>query len=72
MCGWIMGWRSVWYHFLVTVTLTSDLVSRIIVSGSYLLYYFRQEFQMVNECILGLQSDACHFGVNVTMTLSLD
>ena len=43
MCGCILGWRSVTYHFLVTVTLTltSDLVFRIIVSGAYLLYYLR-------------------------------
>ena len=27
MCGYILGWRSVAYHFRVTVTLTSDLVS---------------------------------------------
>ena len=33
----ILGWRSVTYHFQVTVTLTSDLVLRIIVSGAYLL-----------------------------------
>ena len=42
-CGYILGWRSVAYHFRVTVTLTSDLVFRIIVSGAYLLYYLRQE-----------------------------
>ena len=41
MCGCILGWRSVAYHFWVTVTLTSDLVFRIIVSGAYLLYYLR-------------------------------
>ena len=34
------------YHFRVTVTLTSDLVFRIIVSGAYLLYYLRQESQI--------------------------
>ena len=41
VCGYITGWRSVAYHFRVTVTfnLTSDLVFRIIVSGAYLLYY---------------------------------
>ena len=41
VCGYILGWRSVAYHFRVTVTLTltSDLVFRIIVSGAYLLYY---------------------------------
>ena len=39
MCGCILGCRSVAYHFRVTVTLTliSDLVFRIIVSGAYLL-----------------------------------
>ena len=43
VCGCILGWRSVSYHFWVTVTLTltSDLVFRIIVSGAYLLYYLR-------------------------------
>ena len=41
VCGCILGWRSVGYHFRVTVTLTSDLVFRIIVSGAYLLYYLR-------------------------------
>ena len=36
------------YHFRVTVTLTltSDLVFRIIVSGAYLLYYLRQISQI--------------------------
>ena len=43
MCGCILEWRSVAYHFQVTVTLTltPDLVFRIIVSGAYLLYYLR-------------------------------
>ena len=43
VCGYILGWRSVAYHFRVTVTLTltSDLVSTIIVSGAYLRYYLR-------------------------------
>ena len=43
VCGYVLGWRSVAYHFRVTVTLTltSDLVFRIIVSGAYLLYYLR-------------------------------
>ena len=31
------------YHFQVTVTLTSDLVFRIIMSRAYLLYYLRKE-----------------------------
>ena len=43
VCGCILGWRSVAYHFRVTVTLTltSDLVFIKIVSGAYLLYYLR-------------------------------
>ena len=48
MCGCILGWRSVAFHFQVTVTLTltPDLVFVIIVSGAYLLYYLRYEFQI--------------------------
>ena len=41
VCGYILGWGSVAYHFRVTLTLTSDLVFRIIVSRAYLLYYLR-------------------------------
>ena len=43
VCGYILGWRTVAYHFRVnlTLTLTSDLVLRIIVSGAYPLYYLR-------------------------------
>ena len=41
VCICILGWGSVTYHFRVTVTLTSDLVLMIIVSGAYLLYYLR-------------------------------
>ena len=41
VCGCILGWQSVEYRFGVTVTLTFGQFSRIIVSGSHLLYYFR-------------------------------
>ena len=43
VCGYILGWRSVAYHFRVTatLTLTSDLVFRIIMSRAYLLYSLR-------------------------------
>ena len=44
--GCILGWQSVAYHFRVTVTFTSDLVFRIIVSGAYLLYYLRKESEL--------------------------
>ena len=33
------GWWSVMYHLLFILTLTSDLVFRIIMSGAYLFYY---------------------------------
>ena len=46
VCGCILGWRSVPYHVLVTVTLNSDLVSRMgIESGAYLLNSLRYESQ---------------------------
>ena len=36
VCECILEWRSVTNHYWVTVTLTSDLVLRIIMSGAYL------------------------------------
>ena len=39
MCKCILRWRVVTCHFWVTVTVTSDLVFRITVSGAYLLLY---------------------------------
>ena len=41
VCEYILAWRSVSYHFGVTATLTSDLVSWVIVAGAYLLHYLR-------------------------------
>ena len=43
VCGCILGWQSVAYHIqvIVTLTLVSDLVFRMIVLGAYLLYYLR-------------------------------
>ena len=35
VCGCILGWRSVAYHFGATVTLTSDLVFKIFKSRAY-------------------------------------
>ena len=43
VCICIFGWWSLTYYFLATVTLTSDLVLIIILSGAYLLYYLRRE-----------------------------
>ena len=39
VCKCILGWQSVTYHFQVTVTLTSDLVLRIIMDGAYLTFF---------------------------------
>ena len=46
VCIYIFGWWSLTYYFLATVTLTSDLVLIIIVSGAYLLYYLGRESQI--------------------------
>ena len=42
--GCILGWQSVMYQFFGHCDL--DLVSRIIVSGAYLLYHLRQDSQI--------------------------
>ena len=42
----ILGWQNVAYHFWVIVTLTFDLVYRIIVSGASHLYYLSQGYQI--------------------------
>ena len=70
MCGCFLGWRSVAYHFRVTVilALTSDLVFKIIVSGAYLLYYL----SLVCWCILKWGSVAYHNRVTVTLNLTSD
>ena len=38
VCGCIFGLWSVMYHLRVTVILTYDLVSKVIMSGAYLLF----------------------------------
>ena len=53
VCGCILGWRSVAYHFWVTVTLTSDLDFRIIVSGAYLILFEVGISNLMCGCILG-------------------
>ena len=45
--------------FLVTVTLTSDLVLRIIVFRTYFLYSLRKEFKFGVYMHLGMRE--CHF-----------
>ena len=70
MCGYILGWRSVAYHFRVTVTMTSDLVFRIIVSSAYLILFEVGISNLVCGCILGWRRVAYHFRVTVTLTLT--
>ena len=59
--GCNFGWWSVMYQFWVTLTLTSDLVCRIMVSRTYLLYYLRWESQI---CCMDTSLDA-----NVSRTI---
>ena len=57
MCGCFLGWPSVAYHFWVTVTLTSDLVFRIIVSGAFFSILFELGIpNLVCGCNFGWQS----------------
>ena len=55
MVGCNFGWRKCHIPFWVTLTLTSDLVCRIIVSRTYLLYYLRWESQI---CCMDTTLDA--------------
>ena len=71
MCGCILGWRSVAYHNLVTVTLnlTSDLVSRNCCISP--IFFEIGIPNLVCKCILGCLSVTNHFGVTVTLTSDL-
>ena len=53
VCECVLGWLSVMYHLWVTVTLTSDLVFRIIVSRAYLILFEVGIPNLVCGCILG-------------------
>ena len=57
--------------FRVTVTLTSDLVLRIIVFGVYLIFFQLGIPNLVCICILGCRSVTYYFGVTVTLTSDL-
>ena len=57
-----LGIAQCHYHFRVTVTLTSDLVFRIIMEGIS---------NLVCGCILGCLSVTNHFWVTVTLTSDL-
>ena len=65
MCGCILGWWSVAYHFgvAVTMTLTIDLTPTLFVGGLK---------KLECECILGWRCVTYHIGVTVTfLTLVL-
>ena len=49
-CSCILGWQSVMYQFC-----DLDLISTIIVSGAYLIYYLRENFQI---CYMATSLDA--------------
>ena len=50
VCGCILEWQSVMYQFC-----DLDLISTIIMSGEYLIYYFREESQI---CCMDTALDA--------------
>ena len=53
VCGCILEWRSVTYHFRVTVTLTSDQIFGIMVSKAYLILFDVGTSNLMCICILG-------------------
>ena len=60
------------YHFWVTVTLTSDLVFRIIMSRAYLILFEVGISNLVCGYILGRRSVTYHNLVTVTLNLTSD
>ena len=56
MCGCILGWPSVAYHFWVTVTLTSDLIFRIMYGAFFSISFELGIPNLVCGCIFGWQS----------------
>ena len=68
----ILGWRSVTYHYWVTVTLTSDLVLEDNCGRSISLILFEIGIQnLVCECSLGRWSVLYLLRVTVTLTSDL-
>ena len=64
----ILEWRIVLFHFPVTVTLTSDVVTRI---GIISIFFEVIIPNLVCGCFLGWPSVAYPFGVTVTLTSDL-
>ena len=69
--GCIMGWRSVVYLLWVTVTLTSVLFFRIIVSKAYLILLQVGIPNLVCRCNFGWWSVTYHFRITLTLTSDL-
>ena len=67
-CKCILERRIVLFHFPVTVTLTSDLVSRICITS---IFFEVGIPNLVCRCFLGWPSVAYHFWVTVTLTSDL-
>ena len=68
----ILGIRSVTYHPLVNVTLTSDKFTRICIeSDTYLIFFEVGITNLVCECIMGWRSVTYHFRVTVILTSDL-
>ena len=67
-CKCILEWQIVQFHFLVTVTLTSDLVSRISITS---IFFEVGTPNLVCGCFLGWPSVEYHFWVAVTLTSDL-
>ena len=67
VCGCILEWQSVTYHYLVTVTLTSYLIFRITCVRNISLILFEMRIpNLVCGCILGWRSVGYHLQVTVT------
>ena len=65
-CGCILGWQSVMEQFC-----DLDLISTIIMSGAYLIYYLREESQIC--CVdTSLDADVSHTIFEVTVILTYD
>ena len=66
VCGCIIRWQSVMYQFC-----DFDVISTIIVSGAYLIYYLREEYQI--RCMdTSLDADvSMPFKVTVILTYDL-
>ena len=71
VCICILAWWSLTYFFQANVTLTSDLVLIIIVSGAYLILFENGIPNLVGDCILGCVSVLYHLWVTVILTSDL-